>query len=122
MSGGAYEDTMANIVSNDGTAMIPSSSGYTKSPYPNSKYYDKYSFSKSAEARINSKLGDGIKEVYKGSNAGWCGDNSTLAYSGASWFVRGGYYDRGAYAGAFNSNYIDGSAGPLTSSRLVITP
>ena len=121
MSGGAREYTMGNTVSTDGTAMIPSASGYTTSPYPNSKYYDKYSFSKSVEARIRSKLGDGIKEVYKGSS-GWYSDHSSLANSVSPWFVRSGSYDDGARAGAFFSSADDGYASFDYSSRLIITP
>ena len=120
MSGGAYEYTMANIVSNDGTTMIPSSSGFTT--HPDAKYYDKYSFSTSNESRIRSKLGDGIKEVYKGSSAGWYGDYSRLATSSDPWFNRGGNYSLGANAGAFNSDYYDGVASSTVSSRLIITP
>ena len=138
MSGGAYEYTMANIVSNDGATMISgydttSNSGYTGKvynsgnytsytgvDYPNNKYYDKYSFSTSYTSRIRSKLGDGIKEVYKGSR-GWYSDYSSLAYSNTPWFKRGGYYGNGAGAGVFYSDYNDGSANSY-SSRLVITP
>ena len=120
MSGGAYEYTMANIVSNDGTTMIPSSSGFTT--HPDAKYYDKYSYSTSFSSRIRSKLGDGIKEVYKGSSAGWYDDNSDLAGSNYPWFVRGGYYYYGTFAGAFCSGIDNGNANSYSSSRLIITP
>ena len=139
MSGGAYEYTMANMVSNDGSTMMSGysssyNSGYTGKiydsgnyiaytgvDYPNNKYYDKYSFSTSNTSRIRSKLGEGIKEVYKG-NKGWYGDSSFLADSGSPWFRRGGNYDGGAYAGAFYS--VSGTGNPNSdySSRLVITP
>ena len=121
MSGGAWEYTMANIVSDDGTTMIPDSSGYTTSTYPNSKYYDKYSFSIKNTSRIRSKLGDGIKEVYN-SSKGWYGDNSYLASSSGSWFDRSGCYSSGAYVGAFYSDSNFGNADSNYSSRLVITP
>ena len=139
MSGGAYEYTMANIVSNDGTTMM---SGYTSSQnsgytgkvydsgnytsytgvdYPNNKYYDKYSFSTSTSTRIRSKLGDGIKEVYK-SPDGWYSDHSYLARSIGPWFMRGGSYSNGANAGVFHSNCYNVIADFRFSSRLVITP
>ena len=138
MSGGAYEYTMANMVSNDGTTMMSgysssSNSGYTGKiydsgnyiayagvDYPNNKYYDKYSFSTSDSTRIRSKLGEGIKEVYTG-NEGWYSDISYLAYSDSPWFRRGGSYYDGESAGAFHSVGDSGNADSY-SSRLVITP
>ena len=122
MSGGAYEYMMSNIVNTNGTTMLSSSSGYTTSTYPDVKYYDKYSYSTSLTSRIRSKLGDGIKEVYKGSR-GWYSDVSNLANSRYPWFKRGGNYNVGADAGAFSSSGIyAGSADPSGSSRLIITP
>ena len=139
MSGGAYEYTMSNTVSTDGTTMMSGynssyNSGYTGKlyddgnytaytgvAYPNTKYYDKYSFSTSSSSEIGSKLGDGIKEVYKG-NKGWYGDYSGLAGSGYPWFIRGGSCRNGAVAGAFFSNNDNGIASSSGSSRLVITP
>ena len=139
MSGGAYEYTMANMVSPDGSTMMSGysssyNSGYTGKiydsgnytaytgvAYPDSKYYDKYSFSTSYTSGIRSKLGDGIKEVYKG-NKGWYSDSFYLAYSDGPWFVRGGLYNNGAYAGALYSGSYNGIANSDYSSRLVITP
>ena len=139
MSGGAVEYTMANIVSNDGTTMMSGGStkynsgytgkvydsgnyiSYTGIAYPNAKYYDKYSFSTSRNSKIRSKLGDGIKEVYKGSK-GWYDDSSFLAYSNYPWFIRGGNYISGAGAGAFGSLNGSGDAYSSNSSRLIITP
>ena len=138
MSGGVDEYMMANIVSNDGSTMMSgydttTNSGYTGKAYddgnytsytgidyPNNKYYDKYSFSTDYTLRIRSKLGDGIKEVYKG-DKGWYNDTSFLAYPGHPWFVRGGRYDNTS-AGAFESGTLGGNASPGTSSRLIITP
>ena len=139
MSGGAWEYTMANMVSNNGSTMMSGRSSsynsgytgkvydsgnytaYTGIAYPDSKYYDKYSFSASYNSRIRSKLGDGIKEVYKGSK-GWYSDGSYLAYSDYPWFNRGGGSNNGANAGAFYSNGIYGNANSSYSSRLIITP
>ena len=118
ISGGASEYTMSNIVNTDGTTMMPSSSGFTT--YPNNKYYDKYSYGLSDTSKKRSKLGDGIKEVYK-SSEGWYNDYSYLAVSYGPWFARGGYID-GADAGVFNSDGSGGSANWGYSSRLVITP
>ena len=139
LSGGAYEYTMGNIVSNDSSTMmsgysLSGNSGYTGKvydssnytsytgiDYPNNKYYDKYSFSTSNTSRIRSKLGDGIKEVYKGS-IGWYSDYSSLANSVYSWFGRGGYYGFSANAGVFYSGNYGGVASSNFSSRLIITP
>ena len=139
MSGGATEYAMANTVSNDGTTMmsgysVTDNSGYTGKvynrfkytsytgiDYPDTKYYDKYSFSESMSSIKRSKLGDGIKEVYKG-DEGWYGDYSYLASSESPWFLRGGNYNRGAIAGAFYSSGNLGNASSGSSSRLVITP
>ena len=120
MSGGAYEYTMSNIVNTDGTTMRPMYSGFTTTPYPDNKYYDKYSYSTSYASRKRSKLGDGIKEVYNGS-IGWYSDLSRLAYSSKPWFIRGGRYNNGAMTGVFSSYNSDGS-GSYYSSRPVITP
>ena len=139
MSGGAHEYTMANVVSSDGTTMmsgydLSNNSGYTGkvydsgnytsysgATYPNNKYYDKYSFSTSDETRIRSKLGDGIKEVYKGST-GWYSDYSSFAYSDSPWFTRGSNYDSDSHAGVFVSYEYDGSENYSISTRLIITP
>ena len=122
MSGAANENTMANIVNTDGTTMIPSRSGYTTSTYPDSKYYDKYSYSTSNTSRKRSKLGDGIKEVYKSSVNSWYDDYSRLATSYYLWFNRGGHYSDGSVAGVFSSRHSNGSAMSNYSSRPVITP
>ena len=121
MSGGAPEYTMANVVSDDGTTMIADISGYTTTTYPDAKYYDKYSYSTSCESRIRSKLGDGIKEVYKDSY-GWYGDMSVLACGESSWFVRGGDARVLENAGVFYSFDINNTIALFEiSSRFVIT-
>ena len=122
MSGGAREYTMSNLVDTDGTTMMPSSSGYTTTTYPDAKYYDKYSYSTSSSTRKRSKLGDGIKEVYNTSDLGWYSDDSYLAYSSFSWFSRGDHYGSGGDAGVFNSIHSRGRSYSNSSSRPVITP
>ena len=140
MSGGSHEYTMANIISTDGKTMLSGQTSsynsrytgkvydegnytsYTGVAYPDSKYYDKYSFSTSYSSRIRSKLGDGIKEVYNTGNYGWNSDSSHLARSNYPWFKRGGLQNFGATAGVFYSVSDTGHAYLNTSSRLVITP
>ena len=120
MSGGAYDYVMGNIVSSDGTTMIAGSSGFTT--YPDTKYYDKYSYGRSTSQRIRSKLGDGIKEVLNTSSRSWYSDSSYLADSNYPWFIRSGNYFIGSNAGAFVSCSDYGYASTYYSSRLVITP
>ena len=126
MSGGAWENTMSNIVSSDGTTMEPGRSGYTISTYPNVKYYDKYSGNDDFSVRKGSKLGDGIKEVYNTNDHGWYSDNSYFVdVSLNPWFKRGGYYGYGEKAGVFSSlhngkgEFFNNSS---ISSHLIITP
>ena len=122
MNGGAYDFTMTNMVDTDGTTMVPVSSDYTTTTYPNAKYYDKYSYSTSNSTRIRSKLGDGIKEVYKSNFLGWYSDGSLLANFEKSWFIRGGYYNFDVYSGVFGSYNDRGGSHSELSSRLIITP
>ena len=57
MNGGSYDYVMGNMVNTSGT-FYSSSSGFS-SPYPEDKYYDKYSYSTSSTSttsRSRSKL------------------------------------------------------------------
>ncbi len=137
MSGGAAEYVMGNIVSNDGSTMMSGRNSSDNSrytgiiydngkytsytgtySYPNSKYYDKYSFGTDTDSpsRIRSKLGDSIKEVLNTTGNGW------LARAYDPWFLRGGDYAGGSHAGVFHSSHDSGDSGSTNSSRLVITP
>ena len=119
MSGGIWEYTMSNIVNSDGKTMITSNSGF--STYPDTKYYDKYSYSTSGVLRIRSKLGDGIKEVYNTDRYGWYSDSSYLGYASRPWFMRGGgTTTTGSEAGLFYSYYYYGGATTSYGTRLVI--
>ena len=132
MNGGAYDSTMGNMISNDGTTMMSgvtssNNSGYsgilyysgdytsyTGIAYPDNKYYDKYSFDIQGTHVIRYKLGDGIREVYNGSHVWvWYGYRYTPNITGPTWFVRNRI---------FGTSYHTGSASPLYSSRLIITP
>ncbi len=132
MSAGSTEYTMGNMVSNDGTTMMSGAysnqnSGYTGKiydsgnytsyagiAYPNSKYYDKYSFSTSEYTRIRSKLGDGIKEVYDGKHG-------KLVNCNYPWLRRGGAYT-GTGNLVFSSGGNNGNVFSDDTSRLIITP
>ena len=132
MSGGAADVTMANRVSPDGITMMSgvysgNNSGYTGTlyylgsytsftgiDYPNSKYYDKYSFV--AGYPKSSKLGDAMKEVYNSTNTMWYNAVNGDANIGSFWLSRGG--SRSIFA----VGKVSGGADSYSSSRLIITP
>ena len=122
ISGGAYEYIMSNMVSKDGTTMLVSDSGFLT--YPDAKYYDKYSYNSIYSNRIINKLGDGIKEVVVDTmnHYGWYNDRSYNAGASSPWFIRGGSYSLGSYAGVFLSNNNTGQALEVISSCLIIVP
>ena len=128
MNGGAYDYVMGNMVNTSGT-FYSSSAGFT-SPYPDSKYYDRYSYSTSSSSvasRSRSKLGDGVKETIKNmantsTGSGWgIYGYRNLPYSSNSWFKRGGYASYPTYSGVFYSDYDNGfSYNSYCSSRPVL--
>ena len=138
MSGGAYDATMANIVSPDGVTMMSGrsttdNSGYTGITYnngsytnftginyPEEKYYDKYSFNVNRESRIRGKLGDSTKETFEGNDYGWYDDDSLLGNAGYPWFVKGGYYGLTLNSGIFSTRNFYGYIYNPVSSRLVV--
>ena len=92
--------------------MMTNSSGI--STYPNAKYYDKYSYSgnNSDAAKIKSKLGDGIKEMFNDTTNDklWYGDSAWIAHgSNAAWFTRGAGSGNGSNAGVFTSSCGSGA-------------
>lgn len=139
MSGGAHDSSMSNLISNNGSTMISGyttveNSGYagiiynsgkytsiTGLIYPLTKYYDKYSFSEDYTSKINSKLGEGVKEVYNGSRS-WYNDYSEFNYNVYTWSVRGGYYDISSGSGIMCHRVYTGKADTIVSTRLIIAP
>ena len=141
MSGGAYEYTMGNIVGPNGTTMmsgnsISSNSGYTgiiynegkysnytgTYSYPNSKYYDKYSFGTSVSLKIKNKLGDSVKEILNTTSLGWYTDRSYFVYSRMPLLLRGGHLSNNINSGIFCSNVSAGISIDENSTRFIITP
>ena len=118
MSGGAYEYVMGNMVNSSG-AFYSSNAGFSSAP--DAKYYDKYSYGTTKTEYTRGKLGDATKEMAPtGTTGNWYSDYAYFPGSSASWFVRGGSYDNGAFAGAFFfSNYF-GDAYSYYSSRAVL--
>ena len=147
ISGGAWEITMANMVSPNGTTMLSGhttryNSGYSgivydsgnytsytgRREYPESKYYDKYSFYDDertiALASKNSKLGDATKEVRYINSSNWYNDLShSITAEAREWFVRGGYWNdtNPINIGMFSIGAMSGVALDNTGARLVIS-
>ena len=140
MSGGAHDYVMGNMVSPDGKTMMSgqaasgANSGYagiiydegnyTKYTgdytYPNSKYYDKYSYGTDYETLLRSKLGDAIKEILNVSGLGW-GDNTLkVVYPYDSWFSRGISRDAISLNGIFRSGSLAGNGFSNRSTHLVL--
>ena len=119
MSGGAYEYVMGNMVNSSG-AFYSSNAGFSSTP--NAKYYDKYSYGTSYTEYTRGKLGDATKEMapVSSSNTSWYSDYASFPSSSSPWFIRGGYYDYGANAGAFFFYAGNGDAYSAGSSRAVL--
>ena len=118
MSGGAYEYVMGNMVNSSG-AFYSSSSGFSTAP--DAKYYDKYSYGTSNTEYTRGKLGDATKEMSPtGTTGNWYSDYAFFPYSSFSWFLRGGSFLNGSYAGAFYFYVSLGAADSLISSRAVV--
>ena len=137
MHGGAWEYVMGNMIGNDGKTMISGlsatgNSGYTgityssgsytsyigTYSYPDSKYYDKYSFGityKDSNALKRLKLGDGTKEIIDISIAG-------VIQSSYPWFARGNVYNTNTENNIFATGRVAGNAtasGNLRSTRTI---
>ena len=137
MSGGISEYVMSNIVDIKGISMMSGklsnkNSGYTGIiydsgnytlytgiSYPDNKYYDKYSFNKEPTKLSISKLGDGIKEVYRNIDGE---ENIENPVYDSPWSVRSGIVWFYPTVNIFVSSYDFGSAESYLSSRIVIVP
>ena len=100
MSGGTYEYVMG-VYSN-----TISSSGF--SSLPDTKYYNNYTES--------SYTGHALTETKN-----WYSDSAIFVNSSSPWFMRGGNYGNGTYAGVFYFSINDGNSYSNYSSRLVIS-
>ena len=109
MSGGAYEYVMGNYNNTIG------GSGFTT--LPDSKYYDNYTTTNLLTA-CNGGIcyGHGLSEV-----SNWYGDFAVFVSASKPWFLRGGFFDNGSYAGTFGfSNYGNGNAYNNRAARSVL--
>ena len=143
MSGGSWEYMMGNMVLSDGPQMSGSSvinskynSAFTGFVYdegkgtfypgtyafPSKRYYDKYSYGTSNTEYTRGKLGDATKEMAPtGTSGNWYSDYVDFVNSGSAWFLRGGYYNNGAAAGAFCLYNSGGHTYTNYSARAVIS-
>ena len=97
MSGGAHEYVMGvynNTISNSGFSSLP-----------DTKYYNNYTGS--------SYTGHALTETKN-----WYSDSAGFVNSINPWFMRGGNYGNGTYAGVFYFSINDGNSYSNYSSRL----
>ena len=91
---------------------------YSGVSFPNSKYYDLYSYGTSESDYTRRILGDATGEVH-----GWYDDFAGFVNSGYPWFVRGLVFsDYPASAGVFSFSLYDGVPGPELVFRSVLAP
>lgn len=126
MSGGTYEYSMGNMVDSSGN-FYPISSGFASAP--DSKYYDKYSYSQDFDdsAFNRGKYGDATEEtitfnMFSLTITGWNDDYCDFpSYTTASWFTRGGQYNSWSQSGVFAYGESGGSASAYYTTRMVIS-
>ena len=122
MSGGAWEYVMGNM-KNSSNAFYSSNAGFTTAP--DAKYYDSYKYDTSYTSHARGKLGDATKETLttfgKTLGGGWYSDYAYFPNSSFSWFIRGGRYDDGTYAGVFYFYGANGGDYSYGSARAVLT-
>ena len=119
MSGGSYENTMGNSV-NESNQFYPSiSQSWSNITYPLSKYYDSYTYNDSETAYTRGRLGDATREMAPtGIRGNWYSDSAVFLDTYHPWFKRGGYYDYGTDAGAFDFYPHNGDAYNDSSFRV----
>ena len=105
MSGGAYEYVMGNYNKTAGR------SGLNVSGVP-AEHIDIYSGTSVAA----SHLGDATGET-----ASWYSDYAGFVSSSNPWFVRGGYYNDGNYAGVFDFGSHSGEGNVVDGFRVVLS-
>ena len=130
MSGGANEYVMGNMSSvKTGYTFFPSSSSFASSWYTTStaKYVTTYAYDtvyNNQKAYNRGRLGDATAEtLLAASYTGgvWYSDYAGFPYSDSAWFIRGGRYNNGLYAGVFCSyRNANGDDYTDTSSRAAL--
>ena len=122
MSGGTLEYVMGVFADTNGkprsgysssynsgfTGMLNDGTTYTGIAFPDSKYYNLYTGL--------SYTGHALTETKN-----WYSDGASFVDSGNPWFIRGGVYGSGTYAGVFVFDVYGGNSRSSSSSRLVIS-
>ncbi len=117
MSGGAWENVMANSANQDGS-FNTASSGFTSAP--DSKYYDQYKYNTNRENHSISKLGDATKEVYVSTAIHWYDDYGYMPNTSHPWVYRGGRCLNSVNSGVFSSTHNNGVMSSDRSARGVL--
>ena len=108
MSGGADEYVMGYYSGASTTWGATSNGNYAGfSSKPASKYFDDYTTTNPLTA-CNGEIcyGQGLSEVRD-----WYGDPASFVYAYEPWFIRGGFFSEGAYAGVLSFGSLGGGAG-----------
>ena len=124
MSGGTWEYVMS--VQKDSNGNVPvSSSGFSNSNLPDSKYYDLYDYLyDNGTIYTNYHLGDATSETLSGQGKkAWYSDSyiNTSSNSTNVWNARGSDYAGGTTAGMFNVHRVGANSWKGVSFRSVIT-
>ena len=126
MSGGSEEYTMGNMVDRLNQFNPSNAYNWSRTSTPLAKYYDSYTYYNSGKSNVSGstiytrgRLGDATREMAPtGTSGNWYSDFAYFPYSDYSWFVRGGRYDEGTYAGAFYFSSRDGNVRNTESFRV----
>ena len=130
MSGGAWEYTATFNDTDTDTNNYESSNGSSFAATTNSstKYATKYSNNTTTNYGTKiyevGKIGDATKETYSGSGVYSWSPNADYTYFANSinpFFLRGGFFSNGSYAGVFCSNYYVGVDSYNLSFRTVLS-
>ena len=129
MSGGSFEYVMGNVSSTADTyTFYPRNSGFASSwynDYSNQKYVNTYAngTTRNDQSAYNrGRLGDATGEVVlsTGGSGGWYNGIAYFPYSSSPWFLRGGYYGNGSFAGVLGFDSYAGDAVSGGSARAAL--
>ena len=105
-------------------------SGYS---WPDSRYYDTYSYHTSYMEYTRGHLGDATKETgpfqnivygnnYARSNNSWYLGHSNFIFTTYPWFMRGGHHENGSEANILGFYHNTGNMDRGISFRLILSP
>ena len=129
MSGGSFEYVMGNVSSTaDAYTFNSSSASFASSwynDYSNQKYVNTYAngTTRNDQSAYNrGRLGDATGEVVlsTGGSGGWYNGIAYFPYSSSPWFLRGGYYGNGSFAGVLGFDSYAGDAVSGGSARAAL--